>query len=78
MAVHPLEEEANEAHHLGLLQPPQRCLQDCLIMACRQRCMQAHLLQSVRSSAKAIHLGVSVSDSQLCTLLHSKGPNASG
>lgn len=45
MAVHPLEEVANEAHHLGLLQPPHRCLQDGLIMACRQRRMQAHLLR---------------------------------
>ncbi len=45
MAVHPLEQVADKAHHLGLLQPPQRRLQDCLVMARRQRRMQTYLLR---------------------------------
>ena len=53
MAVHPLEEVADEAHHLWRLQPPQRCLQDCLIMTCRQRRMQTHLLRIMGMSMES-------------------------
>ena len=63
MAVHPLEEVADEAHHLGLLQPPQRCLQDGLIVACCQRRMQTHLLRIGYFSVKGLLVGISSQDS---------------
>ena len=55
VAVHPSEKVADEPHHLGLLQPPQRCLQDGLIVACRQRRMQAHLLCAHAQALQTLH-----------------------